>query len=65
MSEVYISTDSLPLHIDTISDVMTSVCAPKNVTVLYACDYCGTEYNADTGFVPPCQNCGARLRRVG
>ena len=32
---------------------------------LYTCDYCGAEYKAEEGgFIPPCNGCGARLRRL-
>jgi len=55
-----------PLESRTIQDVLNDFTInSKPKTVLYTCDYCGTDYNAEIGFVPPCRNCGARLRRVG
>lgn len=33
-------------------------------SVRYVCEYCGSEYYSDGGFVPPCNGCGARLRRA-
>lgn len=69
LGEDTISLRYPPLDARTIqsmsNDVMTAISTTRNVTIRYVCDYCGTEYNADTGFVPPCNNCGARLRRVG
>ena len=34
-------------------------------SVRYFCEYCGSEYYSDGGgFVPPCNGCGASLRRA-
>lgn len=49
---------------EAINDIMTT-CAPyKPSSVRYVCEYCGSEYYSDGGFVPPCNGCGARLRRA-
>lgn len=43
----------------------TTSSAPRTLSTLYNCKYCGTEYIADmTGFIPNCHNCGAKMERV-
>ena len=70
----YIITDTSPsflttndictLTTNTVQGVVTDIMSAYQRTTLYTCDYCGTDYQAESGFVPPCRNCGARLRRV-
>lgn len=49
---------------EAINDVATTWASYRPSSYLYTCDYCGSDYHSEGGFVPPCQNCGARLRRV-
>ena len=61
ISPSFISAENIcTLTTNTVQDVI----AEYRRTTLYTCDYCGTDYQAESGFVPPCKNCGARLRRV-
>ena len=51
---------------DTCYMITESIYAPyRPSSVRYVCEYCGSEYySSDGGFVPPCNGCGARLRRA-
>ena len=49
---------------EAINDIATTWAPYKPSSFLYTCDYCGTDYHSEGGFIPPCNNCGARLRRV-
>ena len=62
MAQIQISETALSCM--SINDIMSTYAPYKPSSVQYVCEYCGSEYYSDGGFVPPCNGCGARLSRA-